>query len=574
MKFRNLMSYGNSMAEFRFDTGLSLISAKNGSGKTTLLEALSFNWYGKPYRDIKLAELVNRKNKKNLYTETEFENEGVTYNIIRTLSPAKLIIKKNGEVMENLSAKKLDQEEINKILGIDHNIFKMIIALSVNYNKPFLSMSTSAKRDTVESIFNIKVFGEMLSRLKKRNTIVKNDNILSDGVLRTLENSITALRKQITDIENSIGDVDKENFIEICSFNDKISEANKNIDALELKAKSIKKEIGLIHINDVSDQLMESKINIGTLSNKISELNEQLSFFDSHDNCPLCSVVMTTEHKEKEMEKINKSISSFKEKLDSIKLERELLLDVQIRNTESKEKIDSLKNSLYETIQDAKSEANNISFYKDQIASLSKRKLSIDTTSITEEYNSQVEEYKKVSKVSSELKETLIVNEYIFKVLSEDGIKSYFFRKLVPILNKKINEHLTSFELPVIISFDEYMVERIDIPLSNDKDVSYMSFSEGEKKRIDVAILLSFIETTKILSNWNCNVIMFDEVLDNATDSEGLDKLLSSIKDLTIKDPKLCAYIISHRDGDSEVYDRKITIKKVAGFSKIKSEND
>lgn len=569
MKFRNLMSYGNSMTEFKFDTGLSLISAKNGSGKTTLLEALSFNWYGKPYRDIKLAELVNRKNKKNLYTETEFENEGITYNIIRTLSPAKLIIKKNGEVMENLSAKKLDQEEINKILGIDHNIFKMIIALSVNYNKPFLSMSTSAKRDTVESIFNIKVFGEMLSRLKKRNSIVKNDNILSDGVLRTLENSITALRKQITDIENSIGDVDKENYIEICSFNDKISEANTNIDALELKAKSIKKEIGLIHINDVSDQLMESKINIGTLSNKMSELNEQLSFFDAHDSCPLCSVAMTTEHKENELEKINKSISSFKEKLESVKLEREVLLDVQIRNTESKEKIDSLKNSLYETIQDAKSEANNISFYKDQIASLSKRKLSIDTTSITEEYNSQVEEYKKVSKVSSELKETLIVNEYIFKVLSEDGIKSYFFRKLVPILNKKINEHLTSFELPVIISFDEYMVERIDIPLSNDKDVSYMSFSEGEKKRIDVAILLSFIETTKILSNWNCNVIMFDEVLDNATDSEGLDKLLSSIKDLTIKDPKLCSYIISHREGDSEVYDRKITIKKVAGFSKI-----
>jgi ABC-type Na+ transport system ATPase subunit NatA len=154
-------------------------------------------------------------------------------------------------------------------------------------------------------------------------------------------------------------------------------------------------------------------------------------------------------------------------------------------------------------------------------------------------------------------------------MLDDNGIKSYFFKRLIPILNKKINEYLELFELPVKISFNEFMEEKISMQLSSDLDISYMSFSEGEKKRIDIAILLSFIETTKILSNWNCNVIMFDEVLDNATDSEGLDKLLSSIKDLTTRDSKLCSYIISHRDADSDLYDRKVTIKKVAGFSKL-----
>ena len=122
---------------------------------------------------------------------------------------------------------------------------------------------------------------------------------------------------------------------------------------------------------------------------------------------------------------------------------------------------------------------------------------------------------------------------------------------------------MTSFEIPIIINFNEFMEENIRIPLSNMQNVSYMAFSEGEKKRIDVAILLSFIETTKILSNWNCNVLMFDEVLDNATDSEGLEKLLNSIKLLTRNDTKLCSYIISHRESDSEIYDRKISIKKL-----------
>jgi DNA repair exonuclease SbcCD ATPase subunit len=250
-------------------------------------------------------------------------------------------------------------------------------------------------------------------------------------------------------------------------------------------------------------------------------------------------------------------------------VEFDRLRDVEVENGKISSKIQELKNSMYETIQDAKTENNNIELLNKQIRLISERTLVIDTKSITEEYEKQIEEYKIMAKRLDEVKNTLLVYEYVSKVLSEDGIKSFFFKKLVPILNKKINEYLTSFEIPIIINFNEFMEENIRIPLSNMQNVSYMAFSEGEKKRIDVAILLSFIETTKILSNWNCNVLMFDEVLDNATDSEGLEKLLNSIKLLTRNDTKLCSYIISHRESDSEIYDRKISIKKVAGFSKL-----
>jgi len=569
MRFKNILSYGNSMSTFSFKEGLSLISAKNGSGKTTLLEVLSFNWYGKPYRDIKISELINRKNKKNMYTETEFDIDGTTYNIVRTLSPSKLTIKKDGIELENLSAKKLDQEEINKVLGVDYNIFKLIIALSVNYNKPFLSLGTPAKRDTIESIFNIKIFGEMLVKLKKKASTLKSERTLLDGTIKTLESSISSFRKQIKELKSSIGDIDKKNEDEIKLHKDKIKESNKIIDSLAKKAEAIKKELKTLVITDITNEYSKIRNEIAVSKSKILELSEQLAFFETHDECPKCGILMTQEHRESEIKNAINQKTTLEIVLQNLFVEFDRLHGVEVENGKISSKIQELKNSMYETIQDAKTENNNIELLNKQIRLISERTLVIDTKSITEEYEKQIEEYKIMAKRLDEVKNTLLVYEYVSKVLSEDGIKSFFFKKLVPILNKKINEYLTSFEIPIIINFNEFMEENIRIPLSNMQNVSYMAFSEGEKKRIDVAILLSFIETTKILSNWNCNVLMFDEVLDNATDSEGLEKLLNSIKLLTRNDTKLCSYIISHRESDSEIYDRKISIKKVAGFSKL-----
>jgi DNA repair exonuclease SbcCD ATPase subunit len=154
-------------------------------------------------------------------------------------------------------------------------------------------------------------------------------------------------------------------------------------------------------------------------------------------------------------------------------------------------------------------------------------------------------------------------------MLSEEGIKSYFFKRLVPLLNAKINEQLNNFDLPVVINFNENMEESIDEIGSAEKGISYNSFSEGEKKRIDIAILLSFINTMKTISNWNCNLLVFDEILDSATDADGLEKLLGSIKEITLKDSNICSYVVSHRESMQDLYDRIIEIKKVNGFSKV-----
>lgn len=566
------MSYGNVMTEFKFQEGLNLISAKNGHGKSTVLEALTFNLFGKPYRKIKLSELVNRKNKKGLVTESLIEIEGTMYRIIRGLSPAKLEILKNDNPLESLSSKMLVQEELNKILGLDYNIFKLIIALSVNYNRPFLSLDLPDKREVMESIFNIKVFGEMLAKLKKRIVGLKNDKLVCETTMKNMETSISSLRKQILEIEDSIKNFDTNKNNEILDIDSEIQKLiiDKNTLVLEIeKLENEKKVLDIPNKIDYDKQIADLVANIKTEELKLKDLDKQAKFLDKVDDCPLCGTVMTPEHKEREIKKIKKEQTKYSNKKTS---NEEKLLKLKTEYLDYKTKLNNIASITDKILQKGYSFSRidgDIVHYQKSKERVLNRKYEYDPTNIKLEFEEQKTSYMNLARQLNDITEKLKVHDYSSKMLSEDGIKSYFFKRLIPILNTKINEYLNLFELPITITFNETMEENISMNLTSDKNISYMAFSEGEKKRIDIAILLSFIDTTKIISNWNCNVILFDEVLDNATDADGLEKLLSAIRNMTEKDSNLCSYVISHRDSDSELYDRKIQIKKVAGFSKI-----
>lgn len=573
IKFKNILSYGNQFSEFSFQTGLNLISAKNGHGKSTVLEALTFNLFGKPYRKIKLAELVNRRNKKGLITESEFEIDDNRYKIIRGLGPAKLEILKNDSPLESLSSKALVQDEINKILGLDYNIFKLIIALSVNYNKPFLALELGDKREVMESIFNIKIFGEMLSKLKKRIVSIKNDKLVTETTMKNMESTISSLRKQIIEIENSIKSFDKNKEDEIAELTTEIESLRTQIIEIEEQNLDILEKKKLLDIpekNDYNKTILDLSANIKADDLKLKDLDKQIKFLEKVDECPLCGTVMTPDHKEQEIKKITKEKSKLLAKKTQ-KEEKLVLANKELSEYESKVKQLTEFTSTQKQLSSKKESAlHDIAQLEKSMDKIQNRKFDFDATSIREEFEIQKNEYISLSKRLNDITEKLKVHDYSQKMLSEDGIKSYFFKRLLPILNGKINEYLELFELPITIQFNDVMEENISINLTPEKNISYMAFSEGEKKRIDIAILLSFIDVTKIITNWNCNVILFDEVLDNATDAEGLEKLLSAIKNMTVANTNLCSYVISHRDSDSEFYDRKISIKKVGGFSKIK----
>lgn len=568
---KNFSSYGNSETKFTFTEGMNLISGKNGNGKSSIAAGLTYNLFGKPYKDIKVADLINRKNKKGLYTECQFVKESDTYKIVRTQLPNKLMIYKNGQELNSLSSKSLDQEEINKILGIDYRLFKMIIAIEVNSSKPFLSLPLADKREVVENIFNIKIFGEMLKLLKKKTSALKIDKAINETSIKKLETSISVLRTQIREIENSINNFDTDKQKEIEETNNSIILETTKLESIKQSILEIEEKLKLIEIDkeDYQSQLSTNNSLKMTEETNVKTQTKQIAFIKKHKDCPLCGSELTEEHKTKELEKIEKSIVKSNKTIDKLsKIIETINSKIKDNNLKMSER-NNLKDSLIRFKNSFTNTSENITRLTKELEKINNRTFSLDITAFKKQYEDNVLEYKNTTKVYDNIVSQLKINENASKMLSEDGIKSYFFKRLIPLLNMKINEYIDLFELPVTINFNDTLDDNISMNGSPEKNLPYLTFSEGEKKRIDIAVLLSFLHITKIISNWNCNVLLLDEILDSATDADGLDKMLTSIKNMCVVDNKLCCYIISHKDASTEHFDRVIKIKKVAGFSKL-----
>jgi len=247
--FKNFLSYGNHVTTVELQKGMSLVTGTNGCGKSVLLDVLSFSLFGQPYRKVKINELINRRNKKHLVVEILFKIDDNQYRIERGLNPVKLDVYKNGEPLELLSSKKLTQTEIDKILGIDHNLFRQIISLAISYNRPFLSLPAGEKRDIIENIFGIKIFGEMLKILKRNSSGVKVQTEISKKTIDLLETSIKGLKKQLRDSKTANKDFEKNKKDDIQNLQDKIDRFQKEISSFtEIKNKNFKELTSIVFV--------------------------------------------------------------------------------------------------------------------------------------------------------------------------------------------------------------------------------------------------------------------------------------------------------------------------------------
>ena len=712
--FQNFLSYGSKPTVIEFQKGLNLVTGLNGVGKSaSILDSISFCLFGKPYRDIKILELINRKNRKGLVVECEFEiDHTTTYLVTRSLKPDALYITKNGLEIDLLSSKKLNQDEIDKILGINYELFKQVISLSINHNKPFLSLSLQEKRNIIEQIFSIVVFGQMLKILKKKNCDEKIQFDLTRNTIKLLEENIKSLRKRLSEAkiatENFSKDKEKDleniterinqyesekqtilNKISTIEIPDNTEDENK-LQALNIALENIIKSLSKLEYNtkiknnkekdleklnkriedkNSEKQLILSNIELIVFDDKpidkleLTNLNTELesiikdlstneydvklaknkiSFINKNkDICSECGQAITEEHKKQELQKYNDKINiatieitklndskklvqnkitelknqikeaednkneikNLNDKLEYIEKEiinlskqKDDIEKIEIDNSKddelslntSKEDIQLQINELNKKIKDTDNKKSEKKSLNDKIGYIDKeiihsykqkddisdRKMELDVDSIQNEFDIKVLEYKSISKKESELEEKLKINKISSDILSESGIKSFFLKKLIPVLNNKINEYIRLFEIPIIFSFDEQMNEKIVSGDCTYREITYNSFSEGEKKRLDFAVLFSFIDIQKMISNWNCNILTIDEMLDSSVDSNGLDKLLESIKRMIREtNNNLSIFIISHRINNSEfddIFDRKIEIKKgVNNFSHI-----
>ena len=572
LSFCNIMSYGASGAEIDFQAGLNTIKAANGSGKSSILDALTFVLFGKPYRDIKLSELVNTSNGKGLEVTCEFKIGTDTYMIRRGLKPAVFEIYKNGKEMDMLSTKKLNQDEIDKLLGINLRLFKNIVAVAVTNNRPFLSLPIGDKRALIENIFNIDVLGSMCKDVKKRKTVNNTELDLKTterrGVVNSIEDNesyIENMRRYIASF-NEVKDANLKTIREnIDKYRKEIDRRTKNLAIAESKIKELTEEMGAVPDRSVGESL---NLEIGKAQSVIDNINNTLSKLKKSRLCPVCNSPLDEGHARKHIEgMLAEKKAMEKETLPGL-MERYRAYSDTVKTYQEKQ-------SFIQTIRDkARTEEitratleTELNKAKQNLEKESGKGCPASVDAYVEKLNALRAQSEELNKDIDVLTEKILIDTQLIKILGDDGIKSYFFKKLIKILNKSVNEYLNKFELKnTTIEFDETMAETMT---TNLVPRTYSSYSSGERTRIDMSILLAFFDISRQISNWSCNLLFIDELLDQNIDQSGIEQFVSTLYNLIqLNKKKLGIYIISHKLNELKIQiSSTIEIKKVHDYS-------
>ena len=576
---QNLLSFGNSETVLNIENGLNLIVGPNGGGKSSaLLDAISFGLYDKPYRKINKADLINRKNKKNLKVDVEFTINDIKYRIVRGMKNKNvdLIFYIDDVKQKLLSSKALTQIEIENKIGIDYKLFKQIISLSINHNKPFLTLPAGEKRELLEKFVNIDVLADMLKVAKSEVKNLKLQKNIHSNNINMISRFLKTEKSRIVELEASKKTFDSDKKSEIFNITSLIKDKKDELRKVKAEGKDEQKKLKDYSDMDDITELRNLKDgvnkNIATYEFAIKSANTILNALDEYDICPTCKSNLTKEHKADEISiqnsivinstaeinKLNSELDIINNKISDVEDMLKVIQDIKYSIKTLKGSYTSIERRIIKLEDDKKRELN--------------KEFIFDISSMKSEYNEKMKELKSNKSELIDIDINIERYDKIIVMLSDKGIKSYIFEQLIPVLNNNVNDYLQLFELPIYIEFDNSMTDSIKMMSNFNENVTYYSFSEGEKKKIDMAILLSFIDVTKKIANWNCNLLVIDELLDSAIDDVGLEKLLQSLERMVVDSPDSGVYIISHRLKNEYIhyFTNAIEIKKNSdGFSKM-----
>ena len=534
--------------------------------------------FGKPYRSIKLGDLVNRFNGKDLEVQVEFEIDKDVYTISRCYKPAKFAITKNGQELNILSAKKLNQEEIDKLLGINYILFKNIVAVASTYNKPFLMLAAGERRTLVETIFNIYVLALMLKEVKSRTTINKTQQKLNVSNLTGLNEQKTSAEKFANDTAKILQqfEINKQNTLNkissyISTAQSTIEHCNKNISIADKKFVELQNKIDS---TEAVNELAEINAKKNFAAGRIAELDDNIAAMQVNTKCQICNSDLTGEH----------AAAHIKEMQEELYEQNAIFLD-NSRKIELEKLIADIKKnkSLYDTLILKKAEqVSLLNTSKIDLKNYENEKVKTEASVCdidVQQYKAQLDSINaRITNLSTEidnLDKKMKMDSVLSDILSDDGIKTYFFEQLLPQLNCQVNKYINAFGLQVTLEFDTSLEAKIQ---QGKYECEYMGFSNGERARIDMAILLSFFDISRNISNWSCNVLFIDEVMDNGVDSDGIESFISTLYNVVtgnLNKHDIGIYLISHKLTNSDVaWDSVVDIVKTNRFSELKVKNN
>lgn len=575
IKFRNILSYGNAWTEFDFRSGLNLIKAQNGSGKSALIDAMTFALFGKPYRGIKMGQLINNINEKDLEVVINFSIDGNRYEMCRGLKPAKFYIKKNGENLELLSSKKLNQDEIDKLIGIDYNLYRNIVCVASINSKPFLSLAPYEKRTLVESIFNINVLAIMLNEVKKRNTVNKTRHKTEMATYDGLTDNILTTSNFFRDVN------EKQRNFETDKLNRILVKRN-NIDAWAAELLTCERNLGIAdkkekefaeRIEDlpkINEGLQANRVSVKLLEDEIANNQKTIDrILAGGALCPLCKSELCNEHAVSYRNELTEKIDSNRKRVADMNAEIAELVNRKDELVKIEKLLGTLKMKALEQKMKKDKLEEKINSAEEDIVELEKSKFTVDVESYKTKLTELTQRRDSMKVELDALEAEMALDNHLIRTLGETGVRQHFFKKLLPILNAKVNYYLNKFELPLTFNFDDTLTATIT---RGRYDMSYEQFSCGEKQRIDMSILLAFFDISKSISNWSCSVLFLDEVLDSGVDGNGLTNFISVLNNIVHAENSedLGVYLISHKLAETSVnFDNIVEVTKKQLFSEI-----
>lgn len=559
-RFKNFLSYGNAESEFVYDGfKATSISGKNGFGKSSLaLDVICYALFNKAYRDIKLGQLINSINNKELLVTLFFSIGTDSYKVVRGQKPAVFEIWKNDVLIKEDSNSRDYQALLESILGFNYKTFKQIVVIgSANY-VPFMELSAPDRRQIIEEILDISVFSGMQEIAKKTVTDLK-------ASIKSLEYELTLAKEQHKEHKRALeaAQTDQEAMEEVRKG--KIAEIESELATLDLQMTQIEESLQAVQVPELMmDELLSGKESIvskiSELEHSIRNSKNSMSFFLESDECPKCTQTIPSSLKKSVMDSENGNIRSKTEKKNAF---NEILekFNKKIESVNEIYKKQSALNTERRIIQ------TKIDSYNKNLKGLLKE--STETTnSLVPELKKQLKENVERILFKSEEKSNIQTNlEYYsmaVNMLKDTGIKSRIISNLIPIINRYINEYLGMFDMFIQFELDETFNETIK---SRNRDIfSYNSFSEGEKMRISMSILFAWRKVAMAKNSVSTNLLIFDEILDKSLDSEGIATFLDI---MAAEEDDTNMIVISHRENLPEVFDRNIRIKKVNDFSII-----
>lgn len=565
IKWRNFLSTGNEWTEIDLDkTTTTLIVGQNGAGKSTLLDALSFALFGKPHRNINKPQLVNSINGKQCEVEVEFHIGQHSFLVKRGIKPNKFEILQNGNMINQASAAKDYQKFLEQnILKLNHKSFHQIVVLGSSSFIPFMQLPTQHRRDVIEDLLDIQIFSKMNTILKEKDSNLKEEINGISYEYDLNKEKIVLQKKYIRDITELNDEQISKQRLAIQSSQSEINELQSTNTELSQEIETLQEGLAdeLKKAHDKKQQLLHYKAQFQT---QVKAVVKDAKFYEENDECPTCSQsidadlrhekLTTAQSKAKEL---NSAISDASEQSATVEQTIERLNSVAEQVREKTTSISTNNSSIARLQGQIHDFEANIESLTGSAGDLSKA--NTDLNVLQETQNTLSEEKLKLIDNRS-------YNQAASEMLKDTGIKTKVIKQYLPVMNNLINKYLQVLDFFVSFNLDESFTETIK---SRHRDnFNYASFSEGEKQRIDLALLFTWRQIAKMKNSTSTNLLVLDETFDSSLDHDGIDNLMKILYTL---DDNTNVFVISHK-GDllDGKFRSKIEFVKEHNFSKMK----